>query len=175
MLGDMRAFDAFVTQYQEYKSKAQEQRRTAVSLAHCVADSLRDLASVFTALSQRQALMSPDSAVARSYTAGSTTTHSSTCSVNSVREHNSTGPVVTQSNHRSTISTLQHSSAVRRRPTARVHRPSCQSIQRHPAPSANQFQIKLHASANPRGFLEGNFQARLRQTQPGLRPLLHLG
>ena len=34
VLGDMRAFDAFVTQYQEYKSKAQDQRRTPVSLAH---------------------------------------------------------------------------------------------------------------------------------------------
>jgi len=55
VLGNMEAFDGYVRQYQEYRSKAIDNRRTAVSLVHCFSDIIDDLADVFTSLSKRRA------------------------------------------------------------------------------------------------------------------------
>jgi hypothetical protein len=54
VLGNMKAFDAFLLTFYEYRSKAQDKGRSAVPLAHCFKDMHDDLASVFTNLARRR-------------------------------------------------------------------------------------------------------------------------
>ena len=54
VLGDMKAFDAFLLTFYEYRSKAQDKGRSAVPLTHCFKDMHDDLASVFTNLARRR-------------------------------------------------------------------------------------------------------------------------
>jgi hypothetical protein len=68
VIGNMQLFDAFLLQYEEYRSKACDNKRTAVPLARCFRDIIDDLASVFTALSKKRARLAPDMH-ARNYSA----------------------------------------------------------------------------------------------------------
>jgi len=67
VIGNMKAFDAFLQLFWEYRSKAADAKRTAVPLAYCFKDIIHDLASVFTAMIKKRGNLAPDGP--RSWTA----------------------------------------------------------------------------------------------------------
>ena len=67
VLGNMKAFDAFLQAFWEYRSKAADAKRSAVPLAYCFKDTIHDLASVFTAMSKKRGHIGADAP--RSWTA----------------------------------------------------------------------------------------------------------